>query len=131
MRDRWDRDYFARAPTHDEHLVGRNSAITMVMLGEAVLQLTTGNVYLETHEAGTYRFAIAGYFLVFALAMLTFNTIPDAKSHALGRSRKRGYAWRILSARAGVYSNFSAQNWPGAAPRRASRRCRQRWPKRR
>ena len=87
-----------RAPIHEEHLIGRHTAITMVMLGEAVLQLTTGFSTLDSHESATYRFSVSGFILVFALAVLTFNTIPEIQMHALGRSKKRGAIWRILSA---------------------------------
>ena len=89
-----------RAPTHEGHLIGRSTAITMVMLGEAVLQISTGYTNLKTHEAGAYRFAIAGWLLVVALAIQTFSTIPQGDHHALGRSLKRGFIWRLLTAAA-------------------------------
>jgi len=93
-----------RAHVHEEHLIGRHTAITMIMLGEAVLQLTTGVSTLNAHESGSYTFSVAGFTLVFALAVLTFNTVPRIGMHALGRSKKRGAVWRILSARPRVGS---------------------------
>ena len=73
-----------RAHVHEEHLIGRHTAITMIMLGEAVLQLTTGVSTLDAHESGSYTFSVAGFTLVFALAVLTFNTVPRIGMHALG-----------------------------------------------
>ena len=48
-----------RAHVHEEHLIGRHTAITMIMLGEAVLQLTTGVSTLDAHESGSWNTALS------------------------------------------------------------------------